>query len=153
MCSASFLLCFSSPTQIGLVSPIPEQSSAVLRRHRSFAVCLQASPLFHFLRHSCPQTSTSPRYHLPIHPSPWEAPTRQAVVHCLVSTRFLGCFGHQHLSSFFCPWSSLVLIILVQTDYFDSDFFFPYLTWHQEFTRLTKESMGFMQVLNLGMLF
>lgn len=132
MCSASFPLCFSSPTWIGLVSPTPERNFVILRRHSSFAVCFQVSTLSNFLRHSCHQTSTSPRYQLsrPAQRQPSILPSgrlRSDGLSYIASFPHAspGFFGHSYLPGFFCPWSSLFPIIFVQTDYFDLDFFFP----------------------------
>lgn len=160
MCSASFPLCFSSPTRIGLVSPTPERNFVILRRHSSFAVCFQVSTLSNFLRHSCHQTSTSPRYQLsrPAQRQPSILPSgrlRSDGLSYIASFPHAspGFFGHSYLPGFFCPWSSLFPIIFVQTDYFDLDFFFSLLTWHQELVLLTKESMGLMWFVNLRLLF
>lgn len=157
LCSFSFLLCFSSPTWIGLLSPILEWSSVMLRRHSSFAVCFQASTLSSFLRHSCYPASTSPRYQLSqfaqggpsILPS-GGAPIRPVVLHCLISTSLLGIFlDITTCQGFSCPWSSLFPIIFIQKDYLEL-LLFSHLTWHQELAHLTKPSMGLKQFLNLG---
>lgn len=106
-----YLISFSSPTQIGFVSPIPEQNSVVLRRHTSFAVCLQASNLSHFLRHSCHQTSKHrPRYQLsPFaqgHSSILSSRRLQPEglsLKCLISAHFLGMFRTLTLVKFLPP--------------------------------------------------
>lgn len=110
MCSASFPLCFSSPTRTGLVSPIPEWNLVILRRHSSFAVCFQASTLSNFLRHRCHHTSTTPVSMPPtypettIHPSQWAAPIRRAVLCCLISTCVLRIWGTLLLARFLLPF-------------------------------------------------
>lgn len=154
---------FSSPTQIGFVSLIPEQNSVVLRRHTSFAVCLQASNLSHFLRHSCHPTSKHrPRYQLsPFaqgHSSILSSRRLQPEglsLKCLISTHFLGMFHTLTLVKFLLPliFSGSNSLCPDRLFWIGLFFYFPYLTWHQEFAHLTKESMGFMWFLNLGMLF
>lgn len=130
MCSASFPLCFSSPTRIGLVSPIPEWNLVILRRHSSFAVCFQASTLSNFLRHSCHQTSTTPVSMQPtcpettIHPSQWAAQIRWAVLYCLISTRFRRIFGTLLLARFLLPFIFSISNYLCPDRLFWLGFFF-----------------------------
>lgn len=59
ICSASFLLCFSSPTPTGLVFPSPEQSSVLLRR---YLIC-SSFPSFNSFQ--CSQTQLLPNEHQP----------------------------------------------------------------------------------------
>lgn len=160
MCSASFPLCFSSATRIGLVRPIPEWNLVTLQRHSSFAVCFQASTLSNFLRHRCHQTSTTPVSMPPtypettIHPSP------------VGGSDLMGCpiLPHFHMlpQDFWdittCQVSPALYLLYFQLSLsrqvilIGIFFFFSPLTWHQKLAHLTNESMGLMWFVNLGML-
>lgn len=159
MCSASFPLCFSSATRIGLVRPIPEWNLVTLQRHSSFAVCFQASTLSNFLRHRCHQTSTTPVSMPPtypettIHPSP------------VGGSDLMGCpiLPHFHMlpQDFWdittCQVSPALYLLYFQLSLsrqviLIGIFFFSPLTWHQKLAHLTNESMGLMWFVNLGML-
>lgn len=130
MCSASFPLCFSSPTRTGLVSPIPEWNLVILRRHSSFAVCFQASTLSNFLRYRCHQTSTAPVSMPPtypettIHPSQWAAQIRWAILYCLISTCFLRILGTLLLARFLLPFIFSISNYLCPDRLFWLGFFF-----------------------------
>lgn len=124
------LSCVLSSPPLGLERSSPLHGALPQWAASSSAICLQDSTSNKFLRCSCHQRSTSPRYEVSwlVQVGPSNTPSRK---HRSDWLSFPASFSHvssgsggwYHLPGFSCPWPSLFPVISVQTDCFELDWF------------------------------